>query len=198
MSATQDSGDIEAWLSAQSDAFRGLLGLEVLEWRGREMALDQDEAELPVWRLPKVEVLQLDRLEAIGPGASICVTTIQNNDHFGLKLQVPWISDWQSGFDLSIPVDESPFADDPKSIFRDVRLPQLPIGKIEDVSVRLSDEGGDIGAVTLRIGNAVVSMKAAEVYPGSDGSITIVDLDESILVQVDGAHPDDQIAGLHV
>ncbi|MBI2262765.1 MAG: hypothetical protein HYU62_14010 [Caulobacterales bacterium] len=189
---------MKAWLDAQSEAFRGLLGLEVLEWRGREMALDQDETERPLWRLPNVEVLQLDRLEAIGAETSICVTTIQNDDHFGLKLQAPWLADWQSGFDLSVPVDASPFLDDPKSIFRDVRLPQLPIGKIEDVSVRLSEEGGDIGTVTLLIGNAVVSMKAAEVYPGFDGSITIVDLDESILVQVDGAHPDDQIAGPHV
>lgn len=198
MSAAQGSYDVEAWLSAQSDAFRGLLGFEVLEWRGREMALDQDELQRPVWRLPNVEVLRLDRLEAIGLDASICVTTIQNDDHFGLKLQAPWLADWQSGFDLGVPVDGSPFADDPKSIFRDVPLAQLPVGTVEDVSVRLSDEGGDIGTVTLHMGNAVVSMRAAEVYPDPNGSITIVDLDESILVQVDGAHPDDQIAGLHV
>jgi len=185
-------------LAAQSEAFRGLLGFEVLEWRGREMALDQDEAERPAWRLPTVEMLQLDRLEAVGAETSICVTTAQNDDHFGLRVQAPWIIDWQSGFDLSVPVDGSPFADDPVSIFRDVRLPQIPVGKIGDVSVRLSEEGGDIGTVTLLVGNAVVSMRAAEVYPHLDGSIAIIDLDESILVQVEGAHPDDQIAGLHV
>jgi hypothetical protein len=183
----------KAWLEAQSQAFRGLLGVEILEWRGREMAFDQDEGQRPVWRLPNVKMLQLDLLEAVGEGISFSVTTIQNDDHFGLGLQAPWVADWRSGFDLSVPIEESPFASDPNSIFRDIRLPQLPAGRIEGVSVKLSDDGEDIMSVDLIVGTTSMSMRAAEVHPGFDGSVTIIDLDESILIQVDGTHPDHQL-----
>ncbi|MGH7026712.1 hypothetical protein [Brevundimonas sp.] len=196
MDLHQARSQVRDWLSKQKDAFENLVDFEVVEWRGREMALDEN-LEGPVWRLPGIEVRQFERMELIGVASSVSLGTAQNDDRFGLWLpEVADSSGSKSGW--TIPVDDSPFASNTASIFRDVRIPELPVGVVEHVCVSFSAEETEVEAVAMRIGGHVVSLTAGEVYPGLDGSVTISALDESILVQVDGLHPDKRSAGPNV
>jgi hypothetical protein len=67
-------------------------------------------------------------------------------------------------------------------------LDELPTGNITSVDVEL-DGYGDIAVVRLHVGGRNVSMRAAEVYEQGDGSLEVVEGDESVLLQVDGRRP---------
>lgn len=199
MDRAEYNAHMRLFLSRQKEAFERLIGFEVVEWRGREMALDESPSG-PIWRIPGIEMRQFDRMQLVGATKSVSIGTAQNDDRFGLWLPDDDITTLPGGdFGWVVPVENSPFAAKPESIFRDIRIPELPLGPIGRVSVAFSAEGTEVETVNLTVGEHVVSLAAGEVYCGTDGSVTVCPLDESILVQVDGRHPDqDRTSTIHV
>lgn len=165
------------WVELQTTFLRTLTGCEVVRWQGIEMALrEAGPSGIPDWRDASAPFLQLYRLDAVlADGREISITTYQNDDRWGLY--------WTDALPMS-----RLRRDEPNGIFRLPGLDTLPKGKIRAVSVVLDE--GDIAAVTLDVAGRNVRLWAGEVYEQNDGSLQVVPMDESVLVQVDGRHPE--------
>ena len=165
------------WIEEQIASFHSLSGKCVTQWHGIEMALrEADENGLPVFRDSSIPFLQLLELNlTFVDNSTASITTYQNDDRFGLCYE---------GGSLT----SRNLWDEPNSIYRLSLFDTLPTGQIQDVSVSLNE--GDIEEVKLKIEKQEIRLCAGEVYEEFDGSLRIVIMDESILVQVDGKHPD--------
>lgn len=164
-----------SWVENQVVALKSLAGLTVAHWHGIEMAIREVGADgLPQWRDDSVSFLQLYRLDLmLNDGTNVSILTYQNDDRFGLcrnDESLPWTA-----------------ADDPYSIFRPRSLEELPTGTIQDVSVAMNRD--DIAEVCLDIQGRRVQLWAGEIYEEVDGSLRVVFMDESVLVQVDQQRP---------
>jgi hypothetical protein len=165
------------WVEEQVASFRRLEGQTVVQWIGVEMALRESGQDgFPHWEDESVPMLQLSRIDlALAGGNSAKIVTYQNDDRWGLSRR-----------------DELPpvFSrrPDETSIFRTRELSELPVGKILGVLV-VTDEGEDIAEVQLSIAGHDVRMRAGEVRENNDGTLSIIGMDESILLQVDGQKP---------
>ena len=159
-------------------SLRALNGCIVLHWHGIEMALREvGEDGLPDWRDSSVPLLQLDRLDlTLADGTTASIVIYQNDDRWGL-------------FRENALPPSSLCTDKPDCIFRSRLLPEIPSGQIRDVSVSLNE--GDIEEVILDVEGVKVRLLSGEVYEQNAGSLRVVTLDSSILVQVDGRCPED-------
>ena len=153
-----------------------LQGKLILGWRGSEMALREGDVFTdPVWEDPSVPMLQVCPVTLTLENCLFTITTCQHNDQFG----------------LSVAQDHLPEPEehhDPCSIFRTRQLAELPTGMVSKVHVELAKDNA-IATIRLEIGGDTVDLKAGEVYEEWDGSLRIVYMDESILIQVNGEKP---------
>jgi hypothetical protein len=81
-----------------------------------------------------------------------------------------------------------PSIEDEWSIFRTREIAELPLG-LSKVSVLRQDGPSAVIEASISIESHVVRLLAAEVHPRLDGKFDIVEGDESILIQLNGARP---------
>ncbi len=67
------------------------------------------------------------------------------------------------------------------SIFRLYECTDFPLGKIDSISIKQNKES-DISDVNIVINTKPILLKSGEVFQNSDGSVSIKDNDESVLV----------------
>lgn len=144
------------------------------------MALAGDEDRLPIrWEDPSIPFLQFIWLDLQLDTGQVLRLISQMEDGSG-----------HHGFYLK-EMDELPglqVSDDPSSIFRDRALTELPLGELEIVELRMDGPNATV-EMRLALSGSELRLGAAEVYEEHDGSVRIVELDESILIQLDGKHP---------
>lgn len=166
------------WIEQQVDGLNALCGGDVARWIGIEMAVREDPK--PQWFDDSVDVLQLGRLDlVISSGAVVPLVTVQDQD----STVVAW---GLCRRDDLPPLELEPH--EPSSIYRTRVLSELPTGRITSVNV-VQKSHGVIARVSLDVQGQEVSLRPGEVYEQWDGSLRIVEMDESILVQVDGRRP---------
>jgi len=156
------------------DRFEGLRGAEVTSWKGVEMAFTEGREGGELWDDESVPYLQMLLVDVSRKdGAMFRIATEQADLLFGLSVQEP--------------IPKANRESDWKGIFRERTLDELPVGRISRVEVAVENEL--IDRVTLFIGSCQIQISAGEIYEENDGKLRIVPKDESVLVQVDGAHP---------
>ncbi len=157
-----------------------LAGVVVTSWRGMEMALAEADTPSEIrWEDPSVPFLQLVDLDLVLENGQVLKFWSQMEDGTGFH-----------GLYLEA-LDALPalFAsDNPLSICRGRLLPELPVGAIEIAEIRQDGPNAAV-EVRLMIGGVEVRLVAGEVYEQHDGSLRVVEPDESILLQVDGVWP---------
>ena len=165
------------WVEQQVAYLRALSGCTVLRWQGIETALrDAGEGEQLNWRDGSIPFLQLSRLDlSLAGRPTTSIITYQNDDRWGLYRK--------DGLPLS-----RLCTDQGDNIFRSRTLDELPRGQIRGVLVSLNE--GDIEEIRLDVEGREIRLWAGEVYEENDGSLRMATMDESVLVQVDGRHPE--------
>jgi hypothetical protein len=157
-----------------------LAGLVVTCWQGTEIALAEAHAASDIrWADPSIPFLQLLDLDLGLSNGQVFKFWSQMEDGTGFH-----------GLYLEA-LDALPalFAsDDPSSIIRGRFLRELPVGVIEIAQVRQDGPNATV-EVKLMVAGAEVRLVAGEVYEQHDGSLRVVEPDESILVQVNGVWP---------
>jgi hypothetical protein len=141
------------------------------------MALrEAGEDNQPNWRDRSIAFLQLSRLDlTLAESPTTSIITYQNDDRWGLYRE--------DGLPPSrLCTDEA------DCIFRSRTFDELPRGQIRGVLVSLNE--GDIEEIRLDVEGREIRLWAGEVYEENDGSLRVVTMDESVLVQVDGRHPE--------
>ena len=161
-------------------SIQSLAGRAVTWWQGGEMALAEAHHDHEVrWEDPGIPFLQFTDLVLRfedGKPLRLCSQIEDGSGLHGLHL-----------VELN-EVPELRTANEPLSIFRERPLPELPLGEIEIVQLRHEGPSA-IVEVRLLLSGGELRLIAAEVHEEHDGSLTIVEPDESILVQVNGARP---------
>lgn len=164
---------MSTWIQKQVEALRVLSGCVVVKWFCNEMAVREVGSDgQPQWYDETVPFLQLGRIDVVQlSDKPALLTTYQNHDTWGI---------YRSDGLASLMPNE------PESgvIFRNREVNELPSGEIKSVDIQLTD--CDIAALCLYIGRHEVTLRAGEVYEEHGGTLRIVEMDESILVQVDG------------
>ncbi|MES2185113.1 MAG: hypothetical protein V4505_11250 [Pseudomonadota bacterium] len=175
---------------------RYLDGKQIVRWRADEMALggggsfavaeDEWEHEPVVWADPAVPFLQC--------------TSIDIHLHDGTAVRMlsdPDVGNMDCGLYLRT---FTPAAEEPgkpaepedktgaPAIFRTRDLDELPLG-LAQVTIVREERPTWVVEAELRIAGHVVRLLSAEVEERSNGGFRIVELDESILLQLDGAKP---------
>ena len=155
-----------------------LSGRSIVRWAALEMALSDGASEdgSVLWEHESVPYLQLASIDLQLEDGAIYRMLSQSDDgsgYYGLYL---------------IPQESlnAPLALEQGSIFRTRDLNELPVGPAT-VRVTRAEGPNAIIQIEIAIGSRIVSCRAAEVYERDDGSFRIVDADESILLQIDGA-----------
>lgn len=163
------------WVQEQIAALKCMYGKTVRQWIGLEMALRDNVRGLPEWENASIPFLQLERIDAmLDEGETARIVTYQNDDQWGI---------WRHDQFVDLLPHSSEF-----DIYRTRELDELPLGEITDVEVKVNDRG-DIAAVQILVAGHCLTLRAGEVYEESDGSLKIVWMDESILLDVDGRRP---------
>lgn len=157
-----------------------LAGLVVTHWQGLEMALAEADAASDIrWEDPNIPFLQLVHLDLVLANGQVFKFWSQMEDGTGFH-----------GLYLEA-LDALPVlfaSDDPLSIFRGRLLPELPAGPIEIAELRQDGPNATLG-VRLMVAGVEVTLVAGEVHEQHDGSLRVVEADESILLQVNGVWP---------
>jgi hypothetical protein len=157
-----------------------LAGLVVTRWRGMEMALTEADAASDIrWEDPNIPFLQLVDLDLVLANGQVFKFWSQMEDgtgFHGLYLEAMG----------SLPAVLA--SDDPLSIFRSRLLPELPVGAIEIAELRQDGPNATV-EVRLMVAGVEVRLVAGEVYEQHDGSLRVIEPDESILLQVNGTWP---------
>lgn len=162
-------------------------GQEIVRWVGAEVAVSGgepvDEGEPTVyspvcWYHESVPYLQLTWLDiqlADGRELTLLAQLDDGREYYGFYL-VPataWVE---------------PLPRPPWSIYRTRELTGLPTGTAHVAMLR-GDGPHAIIEFSLSIGSDSLSFLAAEVYEQFDGTFRIVEADENILLQLNGAFP---------
>jgi len=165
------------WTQQQVDSLNSLRGCVVLRWVAVETAAREVGVRgKPQWYDDSVPFLQLDRLDLLLSGGTVVsLATYQSDDMWGIHR-----------CDGLAPLELKP--SEPTSIFRTRILNELPVGEINSVGV-LMYESRILAGVSLGVQGSNVLLRTGEVYEEADGSLRIVEMDESILVTVDGKMP---------
>lgn len=154
--------------------FEGLRGAEVISWKGVEMAFTEGREGGEFWDDKSVPYLQMHLVDiSRKDGAMFRIATEQ--------------ADLLFGYNDREPIPGANQESDWKGIFRERTLDELPVGRISRLEVAVENEL--IDRVTFFIGSCQVRISAGEIYEENDSTLRIVPKDESVLVQVDGAHP---------
>ena len=151
------------WLDERVREFTALRGRTVRTWSGVEMAFFEDP---PRFTDPRAPFLQLTSLDATLDGEVLSIVTYQDDDVWGL-----WTQPLGPGFS--------------GGIHRERHLPELPAGRIDDVTVHL--EHGVVAEVLLHVGSRPLLLLAGEVYEDWGGNLYFCRLDESVLAFTDPA-----------
>ena len=151
------------WLNERVREFTALRGRTVRTWTGVEMAFFEDP---PRFEDPRAPFLQLLNLDATLDGEALSIVTYQDDDAWGLWTQPPGTG--SSG-----------------GIYRERHLPELPTGRIDDVTVRL--EHGILAEVLLHVGSRPLLLLAGEAYEERGDNLYFCRLDESVLAFTDPA-----------
>ena len=163
------------WVNQQIEFLNALRGNTIIDWLGIEMAVrESGKNGLPQWYDDSIEMLQFDRVDMIFPNSQFSsIITYQNDDHWGLyrKDDLPILK-----FDNN----------EPTSIFRERHFVELPIGKIDSVEIKLDNDSNDISEINILICGKLINLMAGEVYEDLNDKLKTVNMDESILIQVDG------------
>jgi hypothetical protein len=157
-----------------------LAGLVVTRWQGIEMALTEADAASDIrWvdpNIPYLQLVDLDLVLANGQAFKIWSQLEGGTGFHGLYLEAMG----------ALPAVLA--SDDPLSIFRSRLLPELPVGAIEIAELRQDGPNATV-EVRLMVAGVGVRLVAGEVYEQHDGSLRIIEPDESILLQVNGTWP---------
>jgi hypothetical protein len=155
---------VDDWVRRQASAFLALQGLVVRSWQGVEMAVRGDDTHLQFGG-SDVPCLQLLGLRmTLAADSPMEVSTYQDDDAFGLAIGVS--SSWP--------------AEEPPPGYRLRAVPELPTGRVEEVSVYL--DGDLLAEVTLRVESHELLLLAGESDPDRSGALVWHRLDESVLV----------------
>ena len=157
-----------------------LAGRVVTRWSGTEMALAEGREDRGVcWEDSSVPFLQFTHLDLQVDKGQVLRLLSQIDDGSG-----------QHGFYLEELHEPHALrvSDDPSSIFRERTLTELPLGEIGIVDLRL-DGPNAVVEMRLALSGSEIRLVAAEVYEEHDGSLRIVECDESILIQLNGERP---------
>jgi hypothetical protein len=173
------------------DAF-ALSGETVIGWSGREMAIGgggcsinehteytgEWESAPPIWysdSVPYAQFLSIEFLLASGKWYQI--QSLPINDDFFCSLIIT---------EISAQTPPEPYTSG--SIFRDVCPIGLPTGRASVISTLLNDTGSVL-EIALSIDSHSVRLLSGEVYECKSDKFRIVERDESVLIQLDGARP---------
>ena len=163
-----------------------LAGHVITRWQGTEMALAEGSSPDEIrWGDASVPYLQLTHLELeLTSGQALrLVSQLEDGTGFhGLHLV--------ELEHLSV-LDRSA---NPLSIYRDRALSELPVGTIATTELR-QDGPNAIVEAKLVISGTELRLLAGEVHEQADGSLLVVEPEESILVQVNRARPNPSIEG---
>lgn len=89
---------------------------------------------------------------------------------------------------ISAPNALSPLAVSVEGIYRTRELVELPRGLMKVLELR-RDATNDVIEMLLEVDLSVIRLLSGEVYEHKGNRFEIVELDESILIQVDGTRP---------
>lgn len=150
-----------------------LEGAEVSQWFGVEKALNwvehpDDQVTSVVWQHDSIPFLHLGRLDLrLSSGATLSILGQLD------------------GMYLAHAMEDDYSYSSPTTRWRELR--ELPTGVLHVLQVRA--DGPYTLEVELLVGSATVRLLAAEVDQEWDGTLRIVEPDESVLVQLNGARP---------
>ena len=163
------------WLNERTIFLKTLEGKEISCWVGAEMAFSEGVEPEEIWFDESVPYLQMTILYFVTKSEEIYkVRDYQADDLFGLLIEpVAKIEKW-------CPQDST--------IWRWREVDELPLGIITSASYSLFEERL-LNRINLNIVGKSINLVAGEVEMLSEGQFKIYTEDESVLVQVDGAHP---------
>ena len=154
--------------------FDSLTDTEISCWSGVEMALTEGRVGGEVWDDMTVPFLQMLYVDArFVDGTCWRFAT----EHVGCLWGLSAIDSDKLGADASV-MD---------GIYRSSILSCLPCGVVRGVEISTAD--CLIENVKIVFDTSSLRLSAGEVYEQHDGSFRIVPQDESVLIQVDDAHP---------
>ena len=175
-----------------------LHGRKAAAWSGVEMALGGGATDLetsapedgkwdttpPIWRVAEVPFAQFVQIDIDLSDGSVVQLASQLDDGSGFHgLYLLLLGN--TGIKHR--------ASEPGSIYRVVSLPTVPIGELA-VSVLRRDDSNAVIEAEIAVGATKLRLISAEVYERDDGSFEIREVDESVLLQVEGASPAVQAA----
>lgn len=96
---------------------------------------------------------------------------------------------WQDDDEFAICVEAMPeerrlTLDAGEGIFRTRPMPEFPLGKIDDVFAAV-EPNGKMQEIRMTVERREIFLRAGEVYENVDGTLTVHDRDESVLVFLD-------------
>lgn len=168
-------------------------GQHIVRWLGTEMALGEgqqtrvwNEAEAtwqveygpPVWAHPSIPFLQLTHIDVQLRNGTLARLLSQLDDgsgHCGLYL-------------IEIDALVTFRDEEPGCIFRVRELTELPVGLATVTLVRQDGPHAVVDA-HITVNGQQIRLLAAEVHERADGVFDLVERDESLLLQLDGARP---------
>jgi hypothetical protein len=157
-----------------------LAGRVVTRWQGTEMALVEGEAvEDVLWEDPGIPFLQLINLDL----------QLANGQVFRLLSHLEDGTGFHGLYLMEL--DAMPVLErheDAPFLFRDRQFPEWPAGEIEITELR-HDGPNATAEVRLLLPGNELRLVAGEVHEQFDGSLRIIECDESILVQLNGMRP---------
>jgi hypothetical protein len=134
-----------------------------------------EEVSSVVWRHDSIPFLQFGRIDLFlsnGQTLTLLAQLDHGTGYHGLYIQIAESTDYAYASPIS----------------RWRELNELPVGLLRIHDVR-RDGPHAVIELQLRIGSDMVRLVAAEVWEDMDGTLRIVEADESILVQLNGLRP---------
>ncbi len=162
------------YLQQMVHRFEVLRDAEILGWSGVEMALTEGHEGGEIWDDVSVPYLQMLHVDAmLADGSRLRISTDQADDIWGLSIH---------------PVEDAGgCGSDWSGIYREGVLEFLPRGAVGNVELAIGNDL--IEGVRLLIGASTLELSPGEIYEEPYGAFRTAMHDESVLAQVDGAHP---------
>lgn len=153
-------------------ALKALSGAVVTDAWVNEMALygpeDAGHFTDPNLNFVQANVLELRTLD----GTTIHISCVQDDDMWAL---------WP----YTVSADKRLSADIGEGTFRTRPMPEFPQGAVNSLEINPDDVAG-IQEIRITIDQREVFLRAGEVYENADGTLSVFDRDESVLVFLDG------------
>ncbi len=156
------------WMIEQTRMLTSLRGRGIERWDGVELALWDNDSDIPRFSDATFPFLHLFSLRAaMTDGAALTITTYQEDANFGLR---------------SFP--DARFDDQRwEGIYRWRALPELPVGPVDQVAV-FADEDV-VAEMDLRIGGQPLLLVAGELDGAPDDELLLHRLDDAVLAFTD-------------